>query len=159
MGCTYMHTFVYECCIYACPFTHVEVRRHPQVSPHFPLLLRGDLRLALFSGCYPKPAGQRAPWRAPASLSFIVQGLYLLTLLHPALRGFWRLELRSSDLSSPQPGKFNPSSCFLPVYSGCRSSSSGCLERIPLTQFIEKLLVRSLREFSISPFRNQRRRH
>lgn len=157
---TCMHLCMNAVYIYVCPRTHVEVRRHPQVSPHFPFSWEGISRLALFSVCYTKPTGQRAPGWAPASLPFIMQGLYMLTLLHPVLCRLWRLDLRSSDLRSPQPGKSNPSSCFLShVYSGCRSGSSGCLERIPLTQFIEKLLVRSLREFSIPPFRNQRRRH
>lgn len=154
-----MHALVYECCIHVCPRTHVEVRGHP------PLHLRGDVFvLPCFQFAIPSPLASKLQGGLLPPLPLIVHGLYMLTLLHPALCGFWRLELRSSDLSgkhlySPQPGKFNPSSCFLPVYLGCPSGSSGCLQRIPLTQFIEKLLVRSLREFSIPPFRSQKRRH
>lgn len=152
--------------LYTCmpPYTCGGQRTSSSKPPLSTSFERGCLRFALFPVCYTKPAGQRAPGRAPASLPLTMHGLYMLTLLQPALCGFWRLELRSSDLSgkhlySPQPGKFNPSSCFLPVYLGCPSGSSGCLQRIPLTQFIEKLLVRSLREFSIPPFKRQKRRH
>lgn len=139
MDCTYMHALVSECSIYLCPCTHVEVREHPQVSPHFHFIWEGmSLFCPFFQFVIPSQLASELQGGLLPPLPFIVQGLYMLTLLHPALCGFWRLELRSSDLSamhlySPQPGKFNPSSCFLPVYSGCRSGSSGCLERIPLT--------------------------